>query len=173
MKKESVYQLVLAGLLTALGILLPSIFHAFGVSGSIFLPMHIPVLLCGMLCGYRLGGLCGILVPLLSSLITGMPPMYPVAVYMICELAAYGLIAGLLIKKTNVIVSLIGALIGGRVVLALAQLVIMGFGGNTFALNAFVTSAFVTALPGIIVQIIVVPLIVILVNKITKRAKIL
>lgn len=169
MTKTTAYKLVLAGLFTAIGLILPNIFHAFGGAGNIFLPMHIPVILCGLLCGYRLGGVCGLLVPLLSCLITGMPPIYPTGVTMMCELATYGIIAGLLMKKTNVYVALVGSMIGGRIVLALSQLILMGFGGKPFAIAAFMTSAFVTALPGIIIQIIILPLIVIAINKLAAK----
>lgn len=167
--KTTAYKLVLAGLMTAIGVMLPSIFHTFGGAGNVFLPMHIPVLLCGLICGYRLGGLCGLLVPLLSCLITTMPPIYPTGITMMCELAAYAVIAGLLMKKTNVYVALIVSMIGGRIVLALSQLVIMGFGGKAFAISAFLTSAFVTALPGIIIQIVFVPLLVIAARKLAKK----
>ncbi|MEG1275596.1 MAG: ECF transporter S component, partial [Ruthenibacterium sp.] len=87
-------KLVLAALCVALGMILPMAFHAVPNAGGIFLPMHIPVLLCGLVCGWQYGLACGVLAPLLSSLITGMPP----AAFlpgMLCELAVYGLVSGL------------------------------------------------------------------------------
>lgn len=165
MKKEATIKLISAGALTAIGVILPVFFHMFSISGSIFLPMHIPVILCGFICGYKLGGISGLLTVLLSSLLTGMPPMGPVTYYMSAELIAYGVIGGILIKKTNVIAALITAMLGGRVVLAAAQVIILGLNKTPFALETFITSAFVKALPGIIIQIILIPIIMLSLKK--------
>lgn len=84
MKRSSTRRLVMAALCVALGVVLPMAFHSVPRGGSIFLPMHIPVLLCGLACGWPYGLACGVLAPLCSSLITGMPP----AAYlpsMLCE----------------------------------------------------------------------------------------
>lgn len=159
MKKSSTFNIILAGFFIALGVLLPVAFHSLGLAGSIFLPMHIPVILAGLICGPIYGAGVGFIVPFLSSVTTGMPPIYPVAVFMAFELAAYGALSGYLIKKANVYVALLGAMLGGRVVLGVAQGILLGFFGNGFALSGFITGAFVTALPGIIVQIILIPLI--------------
>ena len=117
--------LIITALCMALGVVLPMAFHMIPNAGSVMLPMHIPVLLCGLVCGPVLGLICGILTPILSSLITGMPgPAYLPS--MICELAVYGLLAGVMIKliKTekplvNLYASLITAMIGGRIVYGL------------------------------------------------------
>ena len=111
--------LIFTALCMALGVVLPMAFHMIPNAGSVMLPMHIPVLLCGLVCGPVLGLICGIFTPVLSSLITGMPgPAYLPS--MICELAVYGLLAGVMIKliKTekplvNLYASLITAMIGG------------------------------------------------------------
>lgn len=168
MRKENTINLVLAGLFTAIGVAMPQLFHLAGMSGSIFLPMHIPVILCGLICGYKYGGICGFIVPLLSSLLTGMPPLFPIGAYMACELIAYGIVAGLLMKKTNVFVSLIAAMICGRIILGIAQVVFLGINANpnmTFTFGGFITGAFVTALPGIIMQLIAIPAIVVLLKR--------
>lgn len=159
MKKSSTQRLVLAGLFTAIGIALPVAFHALSLSGSVFLPMHIPVLLCGLICGWRYGLVTGIIIPLLSSFITGMPPIYPVAVAMAFELSTYGAVIGLLSKKTNVFASLIIAMLSGRAVLGIANVILLSLSGKTYAWSVFISGAFITALPGIIVQLILVPLI--------------
>ena len=156
--QQKTQKLVLAGIFIALGLVLPIAFHGVGMAGDIFLPMHIPILLCGLLCGYRLGGIVGLLIPLLSSLFFGMPPMYPVAIYMACELIAYGVVAGLLVKKTNIIIALLGAMLAGRVALGLAQMLLLGFGSEGFSWQVFLTGAFVTALPGIVLQLVLIPL---------------
>lgn len=165
MKKNATLKLVLASLFTALGLLIPSVFHMFSLGGPIFLPMHIPVLLCGLICGWQYGILVGFIVPLLSSAFTGMPPMFPFAVSMAVELAAYGAVAGLLSKKYNVFISLVGAMLAGRAVSGVATAVLMGVAGKPFMLSGFLTGAFATALPGIIIQLVAIPLIMVALDK--------
>lgn len=157
MKKSSTLKLVLAGFFTAIGIALPVAFHALSLSGSIFLPMHIPVLLCGLICGWKYGLVTGVIIPFLSSILTGMPPIYPVAISMAFELATYGAVIGLLSKKTNTIVALIVSMLSGRAVLGIANVILLSLSGKTYAWPAFISGAFVTAMPGIIIQLILVP----------------
>ncbi|MEG0133883.1 MAG: ECF transporter S component [Clostridium sp.] len=159
MKKSTTINMVISALFIAIGILLPQMFHSLGMSGTIFLPMHIPVLLCGLICGWRYGALVGIIIPLFSSVLTGMPPIYPVGVSMAFELAAYGAASGILSKKTNTMVALLVSMALGRIVSGLATLILLSLSGKVFALQAFLTGAFVTALPGIILQIILIPII--------------
>lgn len=157
--------LTFTSILIAIGVLLPSVFHAFNLGGPVFLPMHIPVILCGFLVGRRYGLLCGMIVPLLSSVLTGMPPLFPVALTMSIELGAYGYVTGLLAKKTNVYVALMGAQLTGRVVGAITSFVLLGIVGKPFALSAYMTGAFVTALPGILLQLILIPVAIMLMRK--------
>ncbi|HJB26091.1 MAG TPA: ECF transporter S component [Firmicutes bacterium] len=166
MKRNQTKNLVIAALCLALGILLPQVFHAFG-AGSTFLPMHIPVLLCGFLCGWQYGALCGLVVPLLSSLFTGMPPIFPTAPAMMLELCAYGLLTGLFYRrvKWNIYFSLISAMLAGRIVSGIANAAFMGIAGKAYGFSAFLTASFVTAVPGIIIQLVAVPLIVICLEK--------
>jgi len=151
-----------------MGIVLSYVFHAFGWSGSglgqIFLPLHVPVLLCGLICGWKAGLSVGAIVPLLSVLLVGRPPLYPIGLVMMFELAAYGTISGIL-KKQNVFAALIAAMLGGRAVFGIATAVFTGFGENGFAIKTFLTSAFVTAFPGIIIQIVLIPAVMIALNK--------
>ena len=162
-------RLILAGLCVALGIVLPVAFHSVANAGSIFLPMHIPVLLCGLICGWPYGLACGVLAPLLSSLITGMPPMAFLP-SMLCELAVYGFVSGLLMRyvKTgkllaDLYLSLVGAMLLGRLVLGLLNAVLFHAGEYSVAL--WTTSAFVTALPGIVIQLAVIPVLVFALKK--------
>ena len=162
-------RLILAGLCVALGIVLPVAFHSVANAGSIFLPMHIPVLLCGLICGWPYGLACGVLAPLLSSLITGMPPMAFLP-SMLCELAVYGFVSGLLMRyvKTgkllaDLYISLVGAMLLGRLVLGLLNAVLFRAGEYSVAL--WTTSAFVTALPGIVIQLAVIPVLVFALKK--------
>ena len=155
--KNSTKKMVYAAICVALGVVLPIAFHSVQNAGSIFLPMHIPVLLCGLLCGPWYGLACGILAPLLSSLLTGMPPA-AVLPSMLIELAVYGLCTGLLKKLVrNNIVALIGAMLAGRIVSGLAKAFI--FNPGNYGLKAWLTASFVTALPGIIIQLILIPLV--------------
>ena len=160
MKKSTTLKLVLAAMFTALGILLPMVFHLFGSNlGIVLLPMHIPVLLCGFIVGSQYGTLVGLIVPLLASAFTGSPPIWPIAVSMALELAAYGFFAGLLSKKFNAFVSLIGSMLAGRIVMGIANTILYGIAGIPFGFSGFITAAFVTALPGIIIQLVLIPII--------------
>ncbi len=157
MSKFTLRNTIITSLFLAAGLVLPMFFHTLGASGPIFLPMHIPVLICGLTLGWRYGALCGLILPLLSSVTTGMPPLYPMAVVMTFELTAYGLISGLLYEKfKKYYPALIGAMLCGRVANGVVMATLMGLGGNTYGLSAFVSSAVVVALPGIVIQLIVV-----------------
>jgi len=148
--------------LLALGIILPTIFHATGISGKIFLPMHIPVLVGGLILGGRLGLLLGALLPILNHLITGMPPL-PFLYTMVFELLVYGLVSGLLYKKFkfNLLGSLIGAMLAGRLASGLGfYLLAYITTGKLASLKVFLNGAFLVALPGIVIQLILIPIIV-------------
>lgn len=164
-RKGLTRDLAITGVLIAMGLILPTIFHAFNMGGPVFLPMHIPVLLCGLLIGRKYGFWSGLITPLLSSILTGMPPLFPVAFTMSIELATYGYVSGLLKKKTNVYVALIGAQVVGRIVATLSNFVILGIVGKPFAFSTYLTGVFVTALPGILLQIILVPAAIIIIEK--------
>ncbi len=160
--KITVKNLVLAALCLALALLLPFLTGQIPQIGSMISPMHIPVLLCGFLCGGPLGALVGAIAPLLRSAIFGMPPMFPTATAMAFELAAYGFLAGLLYKRLPkrvpyIYVSLILAMLGGRCVWGL---VMWALTGSNFTFQAFLAGAFVNAVPAIIIHIVVIPLLV-------------
>ncbi len=160
----STRKLVLAAMFIALGLILPFLTQIPSL-GNRFLPMHLPILVAGFVCGWPLGLLIGFITPLFRSLLFGMPPMFPTAVAMSFELAAFGLLTGLfyrlLPKKIPFIyVTLILAMVLGRVVWGMVSLVLYGIAGNPFTWQIFMTSAFVNAIPGIILQLILVPLLV-------------
>lgn len=154
-------ELVQAALFLAIGLIVPYIFHTTGIPGQVFLPMHIPVLLCGFILGGRYGLLVGFITPFLNSLLTGMPPMYPGAVAMGFELAAYGFIAGYMYRrrKNNLIISLITAMIIGRIVLGIANYILFFVAGNKYLLSIFIASSFIKPIWGIIIQLILIPVI--------------
>lgn len=155
-------QITLAGLFVALGLIIPfATAHAVGIPGSILLPMHLPVLLCGFICGPQLGMLCGMVTPVISSLLTGMPPLFPNLVLMFFELSCYGLFSGLFYRKykLNIYLSLIGAMISGRVAYGIVFAVLFNLNGG--ALKALsVWGAASTGMPGMVIQLLLVPIIV-------------
>lgn len=154
---------VLAALFAAMCVVLPIAFHSIPNAGSVFLPMHIPVLLCGMICGWPYGLVCGIIGPFLCTMITGMPPAAMLPAMMV-ECAAYGAVAGIMLKlvrtgKTgaDLYIALIVAMLAGRVLAGIAKALIFSPG---ITLSAWITASFVTALPGILVQLVAIPILV-------------
>lgn len=144
--------------------------------GSMLCPMHIPVLLCGFICGWPWGLAVGLLAPLLRSVVLGMPPLFPTAICMAFELATYGAMTGVFYKrlpkkKGFVYVSLIASMIAGRLVWGLAMMVCMGIKGGSFGAAAFLAGAVTNAIPGIVLQIVVIPIIVMLSERAMKAEK--
>ena len=151
--------MVTAAVFVALGMVLPFFTGQIPTIGSMLLPMHIPVLICGYVCGWQWGLLVGLIVPILRSMTLGMPPMMPVAAAMAFELAAYGASTGLLYEK------LIGAMIFGRIVWGLVSIVLYGIMGNAFSVQIFLSGALLKAVPGIILQLVLIPVIIITLRK--------
>ena len=161
--------LVLTAMFIALGVALPQAFHAVPNAGSVFLPMHIPVLVAGFAVGPVFGLACGILTPLLSHLLFHMPPA-AVLPSMLCELAMYGLAAGFLSKMikakkkvVKVFAVLILAMLAGRITYGILNALI--FKAGSYSLQAWLSAAFITALPGIIIQLIVIPIVLLGLDK--------
>ena len=165
MKKMSpVKKSIITAVCIALCVVLPQAFHAIPNAGSIYCPMHIPVLLCGLICGWQYGLLCGIAGPLVSALITGMPPA-AVLPGMLVECAAYGALTGLMMQLVHtkkvypdLYISLLVAMLGGRIISGIAKALI--FSAGSYSMTAWVTGSFVTSLPGIIVHLVLIPSIV-------------
>lgn len=155
-------ELVSTSLFLALSLIVPYIFHTTGIAGPVFLPMHIPVLLCGFVLGKKQGFIVGIIAPFLNSILTGMPLMYPTAISMSFELATYGYVAGYLYKnrKLNCAVALIISMILGRFVSGIANYLLLTAGGKSYALKIFLTSAFIKPIWGIVIQLALIPVIV-------------
>lgn len=160
----STKKIALCGVFIALGLVLPFLTAQMQEIGNKLLPMHIPVLLCGFICGGPAGLIVGFLTPLLRSALFGMPPMMA-AVPMAFELAAYGALAGftyeLLPKKGSYIyLSLIISMIGGRLVWGLASFLMYRVPGNAFTWQMFTAGAFINAIPGIVIQLVIIPILV-------------
>lgn len=165
MRNRSTRKLAFAGLFIALGIVLPFMTGKIGPLGRAFLPMHIPVLITGFVIGAPYGMAVGFITPLLNSLLTGMPPLYPSAITMSLELATYGLVTGLLYKyfpKKDIYIypALIIAMLAGRIVWGITSVILLGIEGGSFTWQAFIAGGFVNALPGIVIQIVIIPIII-------------
>lgn len=173
--KSKTSKITTAGILVGLGIILPfATSHGFGIAGTVLLPIHIPVLICGLLCGPWYGLLVGAILPLINCILTSMPPLYPMLPIMTGELAVYGLISGLLLHKTHlksskmgVYVSLVVAMILGRATYGLIYSVLLIFNPQLKALSVW--GAIVTGIAGIVIQLILVPAIIYAVGGFTKR----
>ena len=171
MKKSTTKDLVLAGLFLAIGLLLPFLTGQIPEIGSMLLPMHIPVLICGLVIGWKYGLAVGFVLPLLRNLLFGMPPLFPVGIAMAFELAAYGVVIGLLysrFKKQGVkalYISLVGAMLAGRVVWGIVQAILLGMTGSSLTVGVFMASAFLNAIPGIILQLVMIPPLVMVLRK--------
>ena len=164
-------KMILSALFLAMGMILPFFTGQIPAIGSRLLPMHIPVLLCGFVCGWQYGLTVGIILPIFRSLIFTMPKMMPTAIAMAFELAAYGAVAGILYtklpkKKISIYISLITAMLAGRLVWGLVSIPLYGIAGGSFSFAIFIAGAFTNAIPGIILQIIVIPAIVIALTQI-------
>ena len=158
---------VMSAMFLALGLLFPGIFHFFGAaSGQAFLPMHIPVFICGLFCGPIFGSMVGILTPLLSSFLTGMQVFFPTAIAMTLELATYGAVSGLLVKKLRLYPALIAAMLCGRVVSGIAHALLLSAASLPYTLETFINVSFLIAIPGIALQLVIVPLAVSILKKI-------
>ena len=169
MKNNSLFRMILSALFLALAYVLPFLTGQIPEIGSMLCPMHLPVLLCGFICGWHWGLAVGFIAPLFRSLTLGMPLLFPTALCMAFELASYGAFAGLIHKKLPrkkpyIYISLLISMIIGRLVWGLAMFVCMGVRDEMFTLAAFVAGAFTNALPGIILQIVLIPVLVMIID---------
>lgn len=165
MQLNKTRQLMFASLCVALGILLPMVFHSIPNAGSVFLPMHIPVLLSGFICSWPFSLAVGIITPVLSSMIFGMPAAARLPA-MLCELAVYGMMSGLLFRiirtrylTLRIYLTLIGSMAAGRLVAGLMNALI--FKSGSYSIQIWLTAMFATALPGIVIQFTIIPALVI------------
>lgn len=171
--KITTKEIVLGGLLLATGLILPMIFHLFGLTGQIALPMHIPVLIGGFLLSPSLALSLGIITPLVSSVLTGMPVLFPMAVIMMVELGTYALTASLLSgkMKMKIIPSLIGAMAAGRIAAGITVAALVALFGVKMNPVLYIKGAVIVGIPGIIIQLLFVPSIVYVLVNINNRAK--
>lgn len=167
-------KIVLSGIFIAFGIILPMIFHTVNMAGPIFLPMHIPVLIGGFLLGPLYGALVGLITPILSGLMTGMPPIVPMMPIMAFELCAYGIITGFLFNKTkNTYISLIGAMIGGRLFAMVGAFLVSITIAPQVNPVIFIFGNLAQAIPGMLIQIVFIPILVKFMTKNPEISKVL
>jgi thiamine transporter ThiT len=162
--RSPLLKLTFSAMFLAIGLVLPYLTGNIPEVGSALCPMHIPVLLCGLICGWKYGLMVGLVLPVLRSLLFGMPPLFPTAAAMAFELATYGAVSGMMLKfvhtgKTypDLYIAMVTAMLAGRIVSGIAKALIFSPG---LALSAWVTASFVTALPGILVQLVLLPTVV-------------
>lgn len=175
-KRENLVKMILSAMFLAFAYLLPFLTGQLQSIGNKLCPMHIPVLLCGFICGPLWGLAVGATAPLLRSFTLGMPLLFPNAVCMAFELATYGAVAGIMHKalprkKPFIYCSLTISMIVGRIVFGIAKFICLGFKGQGYLFSAFIAEAVVNALPGIAIQIILIPILVMVIEREKKSNK--
>ena len=172
-KHKNLRQLILAAMFLTLALALPFLTGQIPQVGSALCPMHIPVLLCGFFCGPWYALAVGLVAPLMRFALFGMPPLMPTGIAMCFELATYGFVSGLLYKllpgkKVFTYVTLIAAMLAGRIIWGIARVILAGLAQSEFAWTAFLSGAFVNAVPGIILHILLIPVLVIALKRYTE-----
>lgn len=170
-KKNSVYSMTLAAMFLAIGLVLPILTGQIPQIGGMLLPMHLPVLLCSLICGWKEGLAVGLVLPVFRYFLFGMPPLFPTGAAMALELAAYGFFAGFFYARArfqcviSLYRSLIAAMLIGRAVWGVAQMALLGIGENGFTLQMFLAGAFLHAVPGIALQLVFIPAVMVAFNR--------
>ena len=173
-KNKEIFRITFSAIFLSLAYVLPFLTGQIPQIGSMLCPMHIPVLLCGFICGWKYGFIVGFVAPLFRSFTLGMPPLFPTALCMSLELASYGAVFGIMYqllpkKELYIYPALLIAMILGRVIWGTSMFCFLGFDVNQFGISTFWMGAFVNALPGIVIQIIFIPLIIMTFNRLTKH----
>ena len=159
--KKNILNLTLAAMFMAIGIVLPFFTGQIPQIGKMLLPMHIPVILCGLICGWQYGLVVGFILPFLRYVMFGMPLLFPTGIAMAFELATYGMAVGLFYSRSrwqcviSLYRSMAGAMVAGR----------LGTGNGGFTLQMFMAGAFLNAIPGIILQLVLVPAVMVALNR--------
>ncbi|MBR4080393.1 MAG: ECF transporter S component [Clostridia bacterium] len=174
--QKKTYRLVVTAMLLALGMVLPFLTGQIPAVGQMISPLHIPAFICGLLCGWQWGLALGVVLPLLRSVVFGMPPLVAVAIPMAFELAVYGAVCGLLYPRLQakmkrlpaMLIALIIAMVLGRIAGGAVKAVVMGLTGGSYTFAAFVAGYFTSTLAGAGIHLVLVPAIVAGVEKISK-----
>ena len=167
---SKVKKLCITGFCVALCYVLPPAFHAVGL-GTTFSPLHIPPLLCGVACGGWYGAVCGLVGPVLSSILGSMPPAARLP-FMVPELVTYGLVSGVLFRfirtgKTwlDLYLSLIPAMLAGRVAGGIAQAIFLLSAAKEYSIAMWASGYLVATLPGAVLHCVVIPAVVLTMMK--------
>lgn len=169
--KAMIRNMTLSAMFLAIGMLLPFLTGQLQQIGNMLLPMHLPVFLCALICGWKYGVPMAFILPIFRSLVFGMPPIFPTAISMAFELAAYAFAAGFMYEKSRwqcvkaLYRCIIVAMIAGRAVWGVVQAVLLGASGNALTFKAFMTSAFINAWPGIILQLVFIPAVMVALDR--------
>ena len=170
MKKKTLQNTVLAAMFMSLGLTLPFLTGQIKAIGDMLLPMHLPIILCGLICGWKYGLAIGVILPFLRTFLFGVPPLYPNAIAIAFELATYGLVIGLLYHRRKnpttkyLMFCLVVSMIVGRIVWGIAQASLLGFVGKSLAMKTFITVGVLNETPGIVIHLILIPLVIGLLN---------
>lgn len=168
---KNLLNIVLSAMFLAIALILPLFTAQIKEFGNMLLPMHIPVMLCGLVCGWQYGLTIGAIAPLLRSALFAMPVMFPSAIAMAFELATYGFVIGILFQKArwkcikSLYRCLLISMVAGRVVWGTVQCILLGLGENGFTISMFVSGAIVKAIPGIILQLMLIPTVMLMLGK--------
>lgn len=168
---KNVKNMTLAAMFLAIGLVLPLFTGQIPQVGNMLLPMHIPVFLCGLICGWQYGAIVGFILPILRYSIFGMPIIFPTGISMSFELMTYGFIIGFLYNRSrwqcviSLYRSMIAAMVAGRAVWGVVQIILLGLSGSGFTWQMFMAGAFLNAVPGIILQLILIPVIMLELNR--------
>lgn len=169
--RQATKNLTLSAMFMAIGLILPFFTGQIPQVGSMLLPMHFPVFLCALICGWQYGIAVGFTLPLFRYVLFGMPMLFPTGIAMAFELATYALVAGLLYGNSRwkcvvaLYRSMIAAMFAGRIVWGIVEIVLLGFSGNAFTWQMFLAGAFANAIPGIVLQLILIPAIMVALNR--------
>lgn len=168
--KWNIRNLVFSAMMMAVGLVIPFFTGQIPRIGNMLCPMHLPVFICGLICGGGYGGIVGFILPLFRFMLFGVPLM-PNCIAMAFELAAYGGIAGFLYNHSrwrcviSLYRSLLAAMIAGRIIWGAASLILMGLNGTAFTWQMFLAGAFLNAIPGIILQLVFIPALMVALNR--------
>ena len=171
MKNKNLKKLIFSAIFLALGFILPMFIGQIPTIGKMLLPMHIPVFLCAMICDYKYGAIIGFILPILRSLLFSVPVMYPTAIAVAFEMSVYGLITGLIFglckKKTLISIysSMLPAMLFGRIVRCVAEIILLNLKGNHFVWKTFASATIISSIPGIILQLVLIPAVVLTLKK--------
>lgn len=169
---KNINKITITAVFFALGLILPFFTGQIREIGKMLLPMHIPVILCGFICGEWYGLIIGFILPIFRSVVFGMPILYPSSIAMGFELMTYGFFVGFIYKKSknknivSIYIALIISMIIGRIIWGVVSLVLYGVIQKTFTLSFFIATTIINGFPGIILQLILIPIILKIVNKI-------